>query len=246
MNKAKNFTLVELLVVIAIISTLAALLLPALGAAREVGKRMSCLNNTRQIGQILSMYLGESNDYIPPNSYNATYDAPAVQPTLAFYYKQGYSVGYIDGKSSAYYWTNSGGGDARNSIFGLCPKALDGSISNSQTGSYAYNRTHVFLRSDEFQSRGPVRIVAFPRPSQTFSFTEARTTGDTVMSVRADCASSSGTAFTPTISYTGPVDPRHLNMANTLFLDGHTASLARSELTLKDNFGHVEPAATCH
>jgi prepilin-type N-terminal cleavage/methylation domain-containing protein len=44
------FTLVELLVVIAIIGVLVALLLPAVSAARESGRRAQCLNNLRQVG----------------------------------------------------------------------------------------------------------------------------------------------------------------------------------------------------
>jgi prepilin-type N-terminal cleavage/methylation domain-containing protein/prepilin-type processing-associated H-X9-DG protein len=55
----RGFTLVELLVVIAIIGMLVALLLPAIQAARESGRRTTCLNNLRQQGVALQAYHGE-------------------------------------------------------------------------------------------------------------------------------------------------------------------------------------------
>jgi len=64
-RQASGFTLVELLVVIAIIGVLVALLLPAIQAARESARRMSCSNNIRQLGLAMIGY-ESANRKFPP------------------------------------------------------------------------------------------------------------------------------------------------------------------------------------
>ena len=64
-KRAAGFTLIELLVVIAIIAILAAMLLPALSAAKQKAWKISCISNLHQIYLATRMFADDSSELYP-------------------------------------------------------------------------------------------------------------------------------------------------------------------------------------
>jgi prepilin-type N-terminal cleavage/methylation domain-containing protein len=68
MRGRRAFTLIEVMVVIAIVGVLAALLLPALGRAKESGRKVTCASNLRQLDLAVLLYVDDHDGFLPPRT----------------------------------------------------------------------------------------------------------------------------------------------------------------------------------
>ena len=80
MRRQNGFTLIELLVVIAIIAILAAMLLPALAAAKKKAWTASSNSNLHQIGLGLRMFADENNGFYPESGGTILWGTNDVAP----------------------------------------------------------------------------------------------------------------------------------------------------------------------
>ena len=156
----KKFTLIELLVVIAIIAILAAMLLPALSAARERAKASNCSSNVRQITQAMLAYAMDNDECIQPYWYtgksvfetNKVFWMETLEPYLG---------------SSAKEIKNTGTGAVGNNVF-YCPSCVKS--NNSSYVSYGHNGSFSGSGPAEDNAANKVRytLKAVKNPSNTF------------------------------------------------------------------------------
>ena len=121
------FTLIELLIVIAIIAILAGMLLPALNAAREKARTISCVANFGTIGKSAMMYSDDNGGWLVPR-FNDLKNEPGSGRTTWWNAQNGHLARYTGLKASTSVPIGGAMGTVRSPL--ICPSREIDSGSN--------------------------------------------------------------------------------------------------------------------
>lgn len=210
----RAFTLIELLVVIAIIAILAAMLLPALGSAKERAKQTMCFNNSRQVILACLLYADAENGKLPCGWMNSS-----GQNAKGYFTYDELILSY---------------GAATNVL--NCPSHKGGSRHFWVNGNVLRYVAAPSRQTGVMGRDVSVKIEAIPQPSDTVALTEVAdwvTAGFDGYGPSAP-GSQWGSIIQLQDNIIGPdagVAYMHRQRDNILFCDGHVESLRSNILT---------------
>jgi prepilin-type N-terminal cleavage/methylation domain-containing protein/prepilin-type processing-associated H-X9-DG protein len=228
----RGFTLIELLVVIAVIAILMAILLPALGRAREQAKGTRCLSNLKQIGLAMHAYAADYN-YLVPRA--------ELRPGVAIYsgIDMRWPVLYMPYVGASY--------DSYENYYELkifdCPSYPD----KDQTVDYCSNAFDLkgtmteyfgFTKLDDFPRHGTTIFLAdyeyLPNADQIKIILKDDPPDTMKTKMQSLDVWNKGHLPAAGDSTRRMARNRHVGWINCLFIDGHSAKMKPLELTPHD------------
>ena len=212
-SKRLGFTLIELLVVIAIIAILAAILFPVFARARENARRASCMSNLKQIGLGMMMYVQDYDGKYFWRCYGpdvGSYKAPGSYQACATYWGPNGKTTATSGFLQPYLKSTQ--------IFS-CPS---GDATSSYPSGYAYNLVagvpSGYAMLSESVVEVPSEMIAFMDTTWALNAYAPTANSWTSGSWNVEFCSTAGASPCPAADqHYG----RHLDGANTSYMDGH-------------------------
>ena len=202
-RRSAGFTLVELLIIIVIISTLAALLLPAIKSAQASAESVKCVNNLRQLGVVAITYAADNKQCLPLVWDGTLYWAEHFCNAGLLTFKKKGPRNFLTEPSM------------------YCPSLKSG-VPIQPDGSF--NSAYMYgMRFTGTLEENKIIFSNISSPSTYFVFADT---------VKPDTSQQSYKFYIGASPTVGQVHRRHRNRANVWFADGHVSACSDGDLKL--------------